>query len=750
MTTILKIHPAIGVSRVGNSPDYILSPETSAGMPVPGSSISGGMPIKPGTETDHITDSDLRDAQGRLKPHAQRFRIFAYAEAPTSYPYEGDVSEILIGSTVDGKTVENITWQVHMANKKANSWIIPESISDNTSEDDNYGIGGMSHYANGETPNVRNGSFGKPDYPVELNSNQWGDGTDPADVDMSDPERLSKLVIDAGPKTISTTNKARVEIDNGACSYIDDTGSVQSVDYPQQWPADNFKTLFTPNDSKLGSMGGLETDEKGRLILIGSPGYAAGWQVGENNPNGSVDTPPSVTPGGDTPFAAPDLDGPFPLWSDIDNDGWMDDAGDGPVTAALHFADGSTRLIDVPAWCICADPSYAPQVRNIVSIWDEVYNSWLRSPDLALDTNIFDPATKTYNPDHVASFEQDVWSMFRAAYLQMFATDLPTFAHSNHLRLNNLTAASNPDDYLAIKQVIRNPNTKPGPQNELGMGKPLMPLALGDTGASFLTVTHTQYFFLEQWHDKKYDGQTESLTAGELLDKNTLTNLLGGRFSPGIDLTFIVRDPYLYNRNWTQPEVGTFRIGAKPLDYANIDAAAPFLSVGYTPNRTEDNPVEPGDLCKFMALPWHTDYNSCATHTPSPNPTRQGQANTTLYWSWPAQRPVSVYTYQDYVNNDNAFYGQQQFSVRGTGTKWVSGNPDPEYENGPSSYGRYQNRMDFVTHWFDIGTVIEGQAIEGFVPDDKTNFKDLFLEVESLLEGPSDASQAWPIETNRN
>ncbi len=748
MTTILRIHPAIGISRVGNSEEYVIAPETSAGMPpINGADVSGGLPIQPGHETQTITDQDLRDSQGRLKPHAQRFRIFAYADAPTGYPYTGEVTEICVGSTVDGKTVESITWQVHMANKKANNWIIPENPSDNT--DWNNGVGGLAHYANGQTPNVRNGDFGKETYPVALNTADWGTGTPPGEVDMSSPDRLSKLVIDAGPKTInSNTNSGqRIGFDNGPCSYINSDGVVQPVNYPQQWPADNFATLYTPNDSNLGSMGGMETDDQGRLLVIGSPGYAAGWDVGENNPGGTVDQPPSWTESPETPFAPPGLGDPFPLWSDIDNDGWLDDAGDGPVTAVLHFTDQSVQVIESTAWCVCADPSYAPQVRNVVSIWDEVYNSWLRAPELELDTNIFNPTTQEYNANYTAGFEQDVWTIFRAAHLQMFSTDLNQKAIGAHQRINDINPSDNPADYLNVQNFIRDPNTGNG--NDLQVGSPLMPLALGDTGASFLTVTHTQYFFLNQWYDNKYDNRTENLTAGELLDKNTLTNLLGGRFSPGIDLTFIVRDPYLYDQDWKNSDVGTFRIGAKTLDYSG-ELSTPFLSVGYTPNRNEKNPVEPGDLCKFMALPWHTDYNSCATHLPSPNPT-PGKGvnpaivatNNTLFWSWPAQRPVSVYTYEDYVNNGNAFFGEQQFSVRGTGTVWNGPTGDPEYANGPSSVGRYQNRLDIITNWFDIGVVMQGPAITGFTGDNT----DLFLEVESKLTGPSDLSQPWPIQT---
>ncbi|WP_108263281.1 LodA/GoxA family CTQ-dependent oxidase [Mangrovicoccus ximenensis] len=727
MATTLRIHPSIGVSRVGNSPEFILSPETSAGMPEPGSPISGGLPVRPGTEADPISDADLRDAAGALKPHAQRFRIFAYDTPPDgSYPYKGSVTEVTVGSTVDGKTVKSIAWMVHMANKKANNWIIPENpaAGQATNPEANFGVGGMAHYFGGATPNLRNGNFGKDADPVA----GGGEGLPPDQADLSDPVRLSHLVIDAGPKVICSSQGPGIRAGFDAatpCRYLDASGQVQDVSYPVQFPDQVFARLYQPAGPGLGSMGGMETDAEGRLLVIGSPGYAAGWMQSANNPGGTV---PEGTP-----------DEPFPLDSDIDNNGWFDDAGDGPVQAALTFEDGSIRLIEVPAWCICADPAYAPQVRNVVNIWDEVYNAWLRAPELALDTAIYDPAKGSYAQSYVVPFTEGVWTMFRAAHLQMFTTDLNQKGIGVHQRLSNVTAADEPSKFLNIKSFIRDPNAGPG--NDLQTGAPLMPLALGDTGASFLTVTETQYFFLEQWFAGTYDDAAESLTPGEKLDKVTLTNLLGGRFSPGIDLTFIVRDPYLYDQAWTDADTGPFRIGARKLDYAAAAPGTPFLTVGYTPNRTVRNPVEPGDLCKFMALPWHTDYNSCATHSPSPNP-QKPVPNTTLFWSWPAQRPVSVYTYDDYVANGNAFFGEQHFSVRGTGTQVETGDT-LEGSAATENVGRYQVRLDMLSNWFNIGVVMQGPAITGF----QGGNDDLFLEVASLLTGPSDWSQPWPILT---
>ncbi|PYS63341.1 MAG: 3-isopropylmalate dehydrogenase [Acidobacteria bacterium] len=86
----IKIHPAIGIARVGNSPtEYFVGPE------------------KPGVHTP--PPGGYRDAQGRIKRQAARFRLFGY-----------DTKGKLIGE-VTAKDAD-ITWKVSLANKKA-EWI---------------------------------------------------------------------------------------------------------------------------------------------------------------------------------------------------------------------------------------------------------------------------------------------------------------------------------------------------------------------------------------------------------------------------------------------------------------------------------------------------------------------------------------------------------------------------------------------------------------------------------------------------
>ena len=49
--TVIRIHPAINIARLGTSEEYNLSPETSAGLPLAGTRTTGGLPIKPGTDS---------------------------------------------------------------------------------------------------------------------------------------------------------------------------------------------------------------------------------------------------------------------------------------------------------------------------------------------------------------------------------------------------------------------------------------------------------------------------------------------------------------------------------------------------------------------------------------------------------------------------------------------------------------------------------------------------------------------------
>ncbi|MBL8213779.1 MAG: LodA/GoxA family CTQ-dependent oxidase [Bryobacterales bacterium] len=86
-TVRAAIHPAIGIARVGNSPDgFFVGPE----LPWPTAAPEGG----------------YKDPAGAIKRQAARFRIYGYDES-------GCVTEELTAADAE------IRWTVHVANKKA-------------------------------------------------------------------------------------------------------------------------------------------------------------------------------------------------------------------------------------------------------------------------------------------------------------------------------------------------------------------------------------------------------------------------------------------------------------------------------------------------------------------------------------------------------------------------------------------------------------------------------------------------------
>lgn len=704
--TSLRIHPSIGFARVGSSEQYYVGPETSAGLPVDKQKATGGLPIKPGTENTTITSADLRDSQGRLKRQAARFRIYRYDEENLAdYPC-GSGTEVVIGSSIDGKRVTDIVWTVHLANKKANCWRIEAAPWP----------GGLDGYKDGQQPPLRNPDFASPN--------------------PSDPTRLKQLVIDAGPRALKSSGRGSIAFDKatGACYCSSEGDVIDLPDYPKSFPAsDGANQVASLGSQAITTLGEMTTEPNGRLLVLGAYGRACGFD--------------------DKGHANPDA----PLNEDVDNNYWLDDTADGPVTAVLVFDNGTTQAVHSSAWVVSADPAYAPQTRNVVTLWDDILTTWIENRDFELRPDIWKKGD--YQPNYRPSFDDQVFPIFRAASLQMWTTNLPTTAINSHRNLDQLTAEKPPFNVLSF---IR----KPDDSEQIETGSPLMPLSLGDNQKSFMTLTKLQYFFIEQWTKGQCSPgvQAPKLGPGEALDQAVLSNCLGGRFSPGIDLTFIVRDPNLYKADW-KTAIGPFRINMRPLDYATANKTEPFLGVGYIPlaKDARNKTVEPGDLCKFMAIPWHTDYNSCATHVPDPNPTiprpgehrsdsnksgkltksnvYSGRVNTTLFWSWPAQRPVAVYTYDDLVAN-NGELPVQRYSVRGEGTAASQNEASPTFNTPAMNVGRYQERKKILVNWDKIGFVIQGVAIDGYNNDYP---RDYYLEVQSKFDGDhSNLVEPWP------
>ncbi|MDQ3789356.1 MAG: LodA/GoxA family CTQ-dependent oxidase [Actinomycetota bacterium] len=194
-----RIHPAIGVARVGNAPrdQFFIGPElpyqyaTGLGVATVGTAVP---PFKTG---------------GEIKPQAARFRVFEYTESGGKYSVSREI-------TLDEKDVVDLTWQVHLANRKASFFTFK-------------------------------GLAGSPLVPT------------------ASPRRNAAVVdrrtleIDPGPRKISGRSKGPVVFAKGT----------STKPAAELWPA--------PQPSPpIEYLGELRTDGAGRLVAIGGKGVAGG------------------------------------------------------------------------------------------------------------------------------------------------------------------------------------------------------------------------------------------------------------------------------------------------------------------------------------------------------------------------------------------------------------------------------------------------------------------------------------------
>jgi hypothetical protein len=507
---VYRVHPSIGVARLGDSPEYYIAPEQAAALPI----NPGGNDFRP---------EDFRDRQHRLRRQGARFEILRYGA-------DGSVEPVRPGA--DG--VAQIRWTVHLANKKA-SWY--EFI--------------VNAGSNGYAPN----------HPLRNRH-------------LCDPADRVALIIDPGPRTLDGPN--------------------QSVEFSRTDNPDRYPTTFPPPDlapGQIDSLGGLRTDDESRLIVLGGFGCS-----------GANRHPPTI---GDY----------------ANNDGWWDDTSDGPVTATIVLDDGREITVDHPAWAVVAPPRYAPQLLNVVTLYDTMFDIAVRGMNHRPDIYVNGLWQDAFRP----RWDRDIRSIIERVRGYQWVAAIPRHAHE--LDMGKL---GDPDrQYRSLRQfylgLIRPPDA-PNLEASADNGLPLMPMLCGDNcfqpgplGSSFLTVTQTQYFFLTQWAAGKFDaGPAPADGRGAALDRAALENCVGGAFSPGIEITWISRDPRIYS---------------EPLRVrAARDVPTP-LSLGADFARG----LEPGDLCRYMACPWQADFNECS----------QEQAGDRFAYWWPVQRPDFVHIEHD-------------------------------------------------------------------------------------------------------
>src|SRR5882757_6988164 len=100
MSTVYKIHPAIGIGRLGSSQDYYIAPSGAGQLPTEYSTPNRG-------------GNTFRDAHNNLLRQAAKFQVYAYDNTNPADP------GTLV--TVGANNIKGINWTVWVASKKS-SW----------------------------------------------------------------------------------------------------------------------------------------------------------------------------------------------------------------------------------------------------------------------------------------------------------------------------------------------------------------------------------------------------------------------------------------------------------------------------------------------------------------------------------------------------------------------------------------------------------------------------------------------------
>jgi hypothetical protein len=186
-----------------------------------------------------------------------------------------------------------------------------------------------------------------------------------------------------------------------------------------------------------------------------------------------------------------------------------------------------------------------------------------------------------------------------------------------------------------------------------------LPLMLGDgvnypgSRQSWLTLTSTQYGILEAWAKGDFTNDFNDPVADaikqlddmplalrpEALTRAALDACSGGAFHPGVEITWPIRHPALY-RSPKETQL-PFRIaisGRKGLVQDVGLQLNPQNVFSGNAARPEDGapigPQAPGDLTRWMGVPWQGDAFSCQS-------VLTADGFPTPVW-WPALLPVDV------------------------------------------------------------------------------------------------------------
>lgn len=661
-----RIYPSLGVARLGNGPakkdQVVFAPE---------------VPMK----NLYETDNQYLTAKGEIKKQAQRF-----------YIYECDDT----GKPVSQINPEDydITWSVEVANKKP-FWYTFNNCLDLSILSDNQNL----------SPEMANDQLA-PSIPSGYrNPNVLTDKT------------RSGVAYNYRKELVNHPPKISVDAHN--------TYQKLAGQFPGSSPAGERKLLSLLQTKGVEvDLGSIEFDDDGTLIFYAADGISASLNPSDLNTN----------------FA--------------DNANWYDDTCDGRITAVLTPKNGgnSIALEDArsAAWVTTAPPDYAPQIQPISTLFDLIVGAANEEQYADLGP-VFSFLYRLYRMQWVnlgdflsPSFKEFVDELIAKGEFKYIYTNDGS-AKAQEVR-NSIFELFRSPAYPLDKEPIIPSKEQTNIENRGDEVDPLkLPYYPGDgidypgSPAQWFAIPPVLYDQFKNWRDGKFEPlpgnfadmdaigkyyQQQFLEAANddskkplLMTRAVLETLYGGGFHPGVELTWPMRHANIYAENdLTYSGVGNnpglfglreIRINAAPQE---IQDKIFYNDFGFqiNPQDIKDSmepghekkwlwQITPGDLTKWMGIPWQSDAGSCqAIFTEQQYPTPA--------W-WAANLPVYVLTEENYEKlQDESILPDTRKNIYANRLAWLH-TTDTGYV-GYHAVGGYTNGLiAMVYKWKNIGMV---------------------------------------------
>ena len=560
----IRIHPGIGLARMGDSDEFFIGPEA------------------PGVVADPGNDGSYRDAGQRLKRQAQRYRVYAYDDKGAV------IGELSAGSDL----VQSMRWRVHVRNMKAANYAFQGAYLFDPDKLRNPGIqpglppaqrdqliidAGVQAIATGQKdPVVLKGSIFTGIEKGELPGELRYEGFVPKDIS----------------KPVQVTYKPAHDIELGQLR-LDDAGRLLFVASPGKGDCVTTPRVALSNPSEYhdapnGPRGGTDPLTN-QFAYFNIPGW---W---DDTCGGEIDVTVTL------------------------KDGTVISTRDGVKAAD----DEGQRNPERGAWIITAPPKYAPHMMHVVSILDRIYEAFPESnPTQGKKTNfyrdIYPIFAKAVNYGWVSEEASGVaestknlahgpkqpGNLLSPGYITALADPGDTMKPLRQRIYGFMRHASGPNSRL-VDSLMPAPPQRPtswkDPKFQVEVdehkmpklwgtgGKPAQNKQLGDNFPNqFLSLTDWQLRHMQAWADGDFEvGSLQDPVALDqlplqdqphALDAAAMEPTIGGGFHPGIEFPYLV----IYREKF----------------------AAPFRVAG---------DIEPGALSAYMSSPWHGDFWSCNT-----------------------------------------------------------------------------------------------------------------------------------------